>query len=643
MTAFLLQKDEINSGVLNHSGEMIYSGIRNCKPQSMRIHLPDIIVILLYLTGISSIGIILRKRAQKSKRDYLLGGNNLPWWMLGISNASGMFDISGTIWMVSIMFVYGVKSIWLPWLWPVFNQVFAFAYLGIWLRRSNAATGAEWMLTRFGTGRYAQRSHKIVIAFALLSCLGFMAYGFIGLGKFIEIFIPFSSVRPYLPFGVAPEFVPHFYGIIFTLIAVFYTIVGGMSSIVWADVMQYGLMTIGSFCIAWVAMNELAGHTLPVPADWYSLFFQWRLNLDWTNLIPEVNNKIRSDNFDPFGMFFSLMAAKGILASLAGPSPSYDMQKTLSTRSPREAALMSMFVNVVLLPVRYLMIIGFTVLALLYYHELDLKTATGAIDFERILPETILRFAPEGLLGLFLVELMAAFMGSFAGTLNAAQAYLVNDIYLKSVKPAASNKEITRMNYFSGLLVVAVSIVLGIFAKDVNSILQWIVGALFGGYIAANVLKWYWWRFNGNGFFYGMLAGILSAMTLPYVFPNTVPLYYFPLILVLSFAGAIAGSMTSPPTNMEVLMKFYSTVKPWGFWKPVEKLVMEHDPNFKPNPDFRKDMFNVAIGTTAQTAITALPVFVVLLMPFQSAVTATILAICIIILWKNWYKKLPNN
>ena len=151
----------------------------------MKIQGLDFLVIALYLIVISAIGIIMKKRAQRSKNDYMLGGNTLPWWMLGISNASGMFDISGTIWMVSIMFVYGLKSIWLVWLWPVFNQVFLFVYLAVWLRRSGASTGAEWMLTRFGTKKDAQMAHKIIIAFALLSCFGFMAYGFIGLGKFI--------------------------------------------------------------------------------------------------------------------------------------------------------------------------------------------------------------------------------------------------------------------------------------------------------------------------------------------------------------------------------------------------------------------------------------------------------------------------
>ncbi|MEZ4901627.1 MAG: sodium:solute symporter [Spirosomataceae bacterium] len=454
----------------------------------MKIQPLDVIVIITYLISLSFIGFFASKKAKQSKGNYMLGGNTIPWWMLGISNASGMFDISGTIWLVSIMFVYGVKSIWLPWLWPVFNQVFLFAYLSIWLRRSNVSTGAEWMLTRFGIGSDAMRSHRIIVAFALLSCFGFMAYGFIGLGKFIAIFIPFSAIEMYLPFTISASFVPHFYGIIFTLFAVFYAVMGGMSSIVWADVLQYVFMALASISIAVIAMTKLSGHTLNVPEGWRDLFFNWHLNLDWSNIAAEVNQKIQQDKFEPFGLFFSLMLAKGILSSMAGPVPSYDMQKVLSSKSPREAALMSMIVNIVLPPTRYFMIIGFAVLALLFYKDLNLQTAAGEVDFERILPAAIYEFAPSGLLGLLLVGLMAAFMGTFAGTLNAAQAYLVNDIYIKSIKPTATNQEISRMNYVTGAVVVVISIVFGLFAKDVNSILQWIVGALYGGFVTATVL-----------------------------------------------------------------------------------------------------------------------------------------------------------
>ena len=137
----------------------------------MQLTVIDALIILTYLAFTVVIGFVLKKIAQKDKKSYLLGGNKLPWYLLGLSNASGMFDISGTMWLVTLAFVYGLKSIWIPWLWPVFNQIFLMVYLSIWLRRSNVTTGAEWIGTRFGTGRGASLSHNIVVVFALISCL----------------------------------------------------------------------------------------------------------------------------------------------------------------------------------------------------------------------------------------------------------------------------------------------------------------------------------------------------------------------------------------------------------------------------------------------------------------------------------------
>ena len=608
----------------------------------MKLATIDLIIILVYLLATIAIGVILKKRAKASKDAYMLGGKSLPWYLLGLSNASDMFDISGTMWMVTLAFVYGLKSIWIPWLWPSFNQVFMMVYLSAWLRRSNVTTGAEWISTRFGKGRGTSLSHTIVVIFALISCLGFLAYGFIGLGKFVEIFVPWQVVQPYVPFTVSAQYVPHFYGIVFTLFAVFYAVMGGMTSVVWADVLKYLIMSVAAVTIAIIAYRNLAGKQLPVPEGWHSPFFSWRLQLDWSQQIREVNEKIKSDGFSLFGIFFMMMVFKGILASLAGPAPNYDMQKILSTRSPKEASMMSGIVSVVLIPVRYAMIIGFAVLALLYYNQLNLSTPQG-IDFEKILPSAISNFVPVGLTGLLLAGLLAAFMGTFAGTLNAAQAYIVNDIYLKYLQPNAANRSITAMNYLSGILVTLVSIVLGLFARDVNSILQWIVSALYGGYVAANVLKWHWWRFNGSGFFWGMLAGIVPALIFPQLFPDTLGLYYFPLIFLLSLAGCILGTYAAPATDMDTLKHFYRTVKPWGFWGPVQAQVMADDPGFRPNKRFGRDMFNVMLGITAQICLTLLPIYAVLSMRLPLAVTVIILVIACITLKQTWWKHLDEQ
>lgn len=618
----------------------------------MQLQTTDLLIILGYLLATVVIGLVLKKKASKNLDSYFLGGKTLPWYMLSLSNASGMFDISGTMWLVTLLFVYGLKSIWIPWLWPVFNQVFLMMFLSVWLRRSNVLTGAEWIRTRFGDDLGGKLSHMVVVVFAVVGVLGFLAYGFVGIGKFIEIFLPWEVVSPYIPFEVTPEYVPHFYGIIFTTIATFYVMLGGMLSIVWADVLQFTIMTVAAVVIGVIAMNSVSHDALQaaVPEGWSTPFFGWSLTLDWQHLIPDVNNKIASDGYSLFGLFVMMMLFKGVLVSAAGPAPNYDMQKILATRSPKEGAMMSGFVSVVLMPIRYFLIAGFTVLAIVYYQQLDLVTVAGGIDFEKILPSAISQFAPVGIMGLLLAGLLAAFMGTFASTVNAAPAYLVNDIYKRYINPEASSKRLVYASYLVSAGVVIVSTLIGLYVQSINSVLQWIVSGLWGGYVVSNVLKWYWWRLNGMGYFWGMLTGILCALLFPIIFDGVfpsiasdiLPLYLFPLLLAVSTLACIVASLTTEPENEEILKTFYKTVRPWGFWGPIHEKVAAEDPSFTKNPNFSRDMLNVVIGTILQTALVALPVFIVIKEFGYTAATLALITVALIILKKTWYDKLAD-
>jgi SSS family solute:Na+ symporter len=336
-----------------------------------------------------------------------------------------------------------------------------------------------------------------------------------------------------------------------------------------------------------------------------------------------------------------MMLLKGVFASLAGPAPNYDMQKILSTRSPKEASKMTGFVSIILLPVRYSLVVGLTVLGLLYYNQINIKGPDGIADFERVLPATINAFLPAGVMGLVLTGLLGAFMGTFSGTLNAAQAYVVNDIYLKYINPGAGNKQILSMNYFVGILVVVIGIVFGFLAHNVNDILQWIVGGLYGGYVAANMLKWFWWRFNANGYFWGMMVGIVAALLLPYL-TTGLPLYWWPLLFVLSMAASIIGTYLAPATETKVLIAFYKTVRPWGFWKPIRLMVQHDDPGFKVNKDFKLDMFNVSLGIVAQLCFTILPMYLITRMTQPLLVVVTILIAIGFILKHTWWDRLED-
>src|SRR3954468_7223851 len=98
----------------------------------MHLSALDLAVLAAYFAAMIGIGIYVARRASKSLDSYFLGGKSMPWWLLGVSNASAMWDITGTMWLVYILFAYGVKGVFLPWLWPTFNQVFEAVYISKW-------------------------------------------------------------------------------------------------------------------------------------------------------------------------------------------------------------------------------------------------------------------------------------------------------------------------------------------------------------------------------------------------------------------------------------------------------------------------------------------------------------------------------
>jgi solute:Na+ symporter, SSS family len=624
----------------------------------MKLHWIDLGIILLYLVATIFIGNWVSKRASKNINSYFLGGNSLPWYFLGVSNASGMFDIAGTMLLVYWLAVYGLKSMWIPWMWPVFNQIFLMVFMSAWLRRSNVMTGAEWIRTRFGEGKASTLSHVIVVVFALVSVIGFLSYGFKGVGKFVAAFLPpLVSDPAYL--AAHPQINVNLYALILMAITTFYVVKGGMFSVVITEVIQYVILTIASIAVGIIAIHHVSADSLTavVPAGWKSLWFGHTVGLNWTSIstaaspkLHMFNDWISKDGYELFGLFFIMMLFKGIFVAAAGPAPNYDMQRILATKNPKEASKMSSLVSVVLNPPRYFMVAGLTILALVNFDKLYTGSLTSP-DFESILPEVLASYVPVGLLGLLIAGLIAAFMSNFAATVNAAPAYLVNDIYKKYINPNAPEKTYVKMSYAASLLIVVIGITFGFFVTSINSVVLWITAALWGGYTAPNVLKWYWWRFNGYGYFWGMLSGIAAAIILPWMhigllqnFPLTANfnMNAFPVIFVISLTGSILGSLLTKKEDDETLKKFYKQVRPWGFWNPVKKMVMAEDPSFKSNKDFPRDMLNIVIGIVWQISLMAFPVFLVI-REWNSFIVALGVAILTTVALKfTWWDKLKD-
>ncbi|MBN2136542.1 MAG: Na+:solute symporter [Sedimentisphaerales bacterium] len=604
----------------------------------MQLHPIDIFIILGYIAAVIAVGWLISKRASKNLDSYFLAGRSLPWYVIGTSHGASGFDITGTMWFVTMFFTYGLKAAFIPWTWPLFDRVFRQVYLGAWIRRSNALTGAEWMKTRFGKGAGGNLSHISVVVYALIITLAFLAYAFVGIGKFAEVFFPWD-----LSFWVLKS--ADVYAIIILSVTTVYLLLGGWYSVVLTDLIQFALLTVASIFIAVIAMDKVSPEALSkvVPEGWSRLGFGWKLDLDWTGLIDQLNTKITKDGYSFFGVVMMLMLLKGLLVSMAGPTPGYGMQHSLSVRNPREAALENWWMSIVQLVPRFLMIAGIGVLGLVFFSPevKQMITADGDFDFETILPHVIQGYVPVGIVGILLAGLLAAFMSTFDSTINAGAAYIVNDIYKRYINPNAPAKTYVRFGYLCSIILVVLAVIIGVArVESIHDITLLITFGLYGGYVAPNILKWHWWRFNGHGYFAGMIAGVVAALTPFIVNPNINKIHILPFALGVSTIASVLVCLLTRPEKDEVLESFYRTVRPWGFWKPVYLKLLAKYPNFKANTDFGRDAFNVAVGIVWQLTLNVIPICLVIRQYQAMWIAVGVLAVTSAVMKFTWYDKL---
>ena len=592
----------------------------------------DLTIIALYLVLMAVVGWWASTKASKNAESYFLAGKSLPWWIIGVAHGSSGVDITGTMWFVMIFFIYGVKGIWLLWVWPLFSVIFRMMYLGTWVRRSNVLTGAEWMRTRFGESPGAKLAYISVVVYALVHVVGFLSYAFRGIAEF---------TRPFFPWQYSDEV----YGTAMLLFTGIYCVVGGMYSVVINDLIQFVLKVIAAVGIAVIAIVLIKPEQImaAVPAGWDQLFFgPGKLTLDWSHLMPQLMDRIygpKGDGYSLFMFFTGMLLLKGVLASMAGPTPNYAIQHILSTRSPREAALENMVMAVVSLAPRFLLIGAITVLGIVFFSP-ELAAMGKNVNFEKILPHVLDQYVPIGFKGVLIAALIASFMSTFVSTVNSGAAYVVNDIYKRYINPDAAPKRYVALGWITSSAVILLGILFGFkMTKDVHSVTKWIVSSLIPAFVAPNVLKWHWWRFNGYGFFAGMAAGTAAALAIPH-WVHVHEVFNFLLILAVSLLASMVTCLLTKPESDEVLKSFYRTVRPWGWWGPVFEKCRAENPAFQPNRDFPRDMFNIVVGLVWQTSLVTLPIYFVIQHWTETWISLGVCVVTSAILKFSWYDKL---
>jgi Na+/proline symporter len=611
----------------------------------MNLNSLDYAVIALYFVLVVGAGMWFQRRAARGLDAYFLGGKNIPWLALSVSGASSMFDVTGTMWIVTLIVLFGFKSMWNHWMWGFLMGAFFMSFMGKWVRRSGVLTGAEWMVTRFGDragGRTARTAYALMAVVTLAALLG---YCFTGIGKFVSVYVDFEPLAQWIDatFPAIPALgkwawycVAHqaqVCAVAVFAITTLYVLLGGLYSVVVTDVIQTAILTVASILIACVAYNKVTPETLATIEStrpgFTSLAPVWQLD-------PGELARVQGTGYAAYNLFGLLVIAwvlKGLLLNLGGPAQMSDFQRFLAAKNPRDAAKVGAAWSVFMI-VRWALAVGLALLAI------QMMPNPGE-DVERSMPLAV-SVIPMGLRGLVIAGLLSAFMASFSAMVNAGASYVVRDFWQPLVAPRASQRHLIWASYIASFALVATGIVIGLRAESIREVFDWIMMALGAAFAIPNVLRWYWWRTNGWGYAIGTLVGLAAALITLLVPALQLPYVTFPVVCAVSLAGTLVGTLATQPTDQSLLVSFYRNVRPFGVWGPVSRQAALSDAERRaPSESVVLAIVNTILGGVAILGAYLAPMYLVShrhgpALYWSSAAVATV-----VILYFTWYRTLP--
>ncbi len=517
----------------------------------------DIIIVIIYLCTIVAVGLLVQKKASRNIDSFFLGNRKLPWWVLGASGMASNTDIAGTMINTAFIYALGTKGFFIEIRGGVtLIMAFLMIYMGKWNRRSQVMTQAEWMHFRFGTKREGNIARIIAAVSSIIMTIAMVTYFIIGAGKFVGEFL-----------GMEPIFA----SLIMVTLGMIYTIASGLYGVVWTDVFQgffifFLIIYISSLAMIKVDLPDQFFVSVPMVDGSFSKISTTLA--EWSRITPPVRMDMPSGSsfeiYNLFGIAIMFYLFKVTLEGASGAG-GYMLQRYFAARSDREAGILSLFWTS-LLAFRWPLIASFAMLGV--YHGL-LPDNNIIADPELVLPIVIKNYIPTGIKGLLIAGLMAAAMSTFDSTVNAGAAYWVKDLYQAYIRPVASEKELILQGRLASIVIVSIALLFSLIITNINEIWGWITMGIGAGMFIPQLIRWYWWRYNGYGYALGTVLGMIGAV-LTKAFAGQIPEYTsFMIASGSSFIGCILGTYLTEPTDEKVLFNFYKITRPFGFWNKI--------------------------------------------------------------------------
>ncbi len=653
-------------------------------------------VIVFYLGFLIAMGFYLKNKASQSLEDYFLGGRKLPWWALGITGMAQFLDITGTMIIVSFLYMLGPRGLFIEFRGgAVLILTVMLLWSGKWHRRSRCITNAEWMVYRFGDGFGGQFARTVQAIAGIVSTLGMLAYLVKGVGLFLSMFFPFTPLQcSLIMIGVATLYtmISGFYGVVYTDLFQSLIILGAVVGIT-----TMAILKLGSSAELAALSQEVTGNS-----GWMSS------KLSWETEMPKGYEMYR--HLMIFAMFYLM---RNIFFGMgSGGEPKY-----FGARNDRECGTLT-FLWTWLMMFRWPMMMAFAILGLFlvkdifpdqsvlaqaaelvkshfpdversrwaditagitlnpenhspqlvdglkailqdnWQNKMHLLSYEGTVNPERILPAVILFNIPAGCRGLILVALLAASMSTFDFIVNMTAGFFTRDVYQRYIRPKATNKELIYATWVFIFALVGTGFLFGYSVKSINDIWDWFIMALGGGLVVGMTLRFYWWRFNGAAFAIGTAIGMIGAVVIRVVTSNLAddaqfmfagidlvwflvdPRGQFLLTMAIGFAGSIFGTYVTKPTDRKVLEHFYQTTRPFGWWGPL-KDCLPADVQQRMKKEHFYDVLSLPFAIAWQVTLFLLPMQLIIRSWNAFFITLVIFAISLVGLYFFWYKKLP--
>ena len=520
----------------------------------MQLSSLDWYILAAFFITLLSIGFWASKKAGKSVNEFFLSGRNMPWWLLGISMVATTFSADTPNLVTDIVRTNGVSGNWVWWAFLLTGMLTVFVYAKLW-RRSEVLTDLEFYELRYG-GKGA----------AFLR--GFRA---VYLGVFFNIMIMATVCLAAIKIGgVMLGLEPEETLIIACSVAVMYSSIGGLKSVIMTDFFQFTLAMVATFWAAAVIVNlpqvggldNLINHPDIVP------------KLD---LIPDISNT------EVFLTIFLLpLALQWWSVWYPGAEPGgggYVAQRMLSAKNENHAVWATLLFNFMHYAIRPWPWILVALASLIVFPNLDdLQLAFPDIDSSVIGHDlaypAMMTLLPSGLLGLLLASLAAAFMSTIASHLNWGSSYVVNDFYKRFLNPEANDGQMVRLGRITTVVLMILSAGLALLLSNAlqafNILLQ--VGAGTG---LIFILRWFWYRINVYSEITAMIVSFIVALYLQIIHPRlgfeVIPAE-FQLIIGVTITTIIWVSVTllTPTEDKKTLEEFYRKIQPGGIgWKKV--------------------------------------------------------------------------